>query len=201
MAATASWLKAVFFADNVVLHGFFFFVGKWAFDIVLVTAERRMHGVELATQVLLWSPLSAAFTAVAGVDSAADVAPGAGAAAGMSFHPNEVQRRGRTASFILAGAFTFLASAFFRTQILEHAAYTLQSETNRLREVPLPAPRAIIYDRHGAVIAENLPGYSVSILREDVRLASRCAARTLAGVITLSPEQIEAAVRRFQAGA
>ena len=72
----------------------------------------------------------------------------------MSFHPNEVQRRGRTASFLLVGAFTFLASAFFRTQILEHAAYNLQSETNRLREVPLPAPRAIIYDRHGAVIAE-----------------------------------------------
>ena len=27
VGATASWLKAVFFADNVVLHGFFFFVG------------------------------------------------------------------------------------------------------------------------------------------------------------------------------
>ena len=63
----ASWLKAVFFADNVVLHAFFFFVGKWAFDIVYVTAERRMHGVELATQLLLWSPLSAALTALAGV--------------------------------------------------------------------------------------------------------------------------------------
>ena len=67
VGATASWLKAVFFADNVVLHGFFFFVGKWAVDILLVTAERRMHGVELATQMLLWSPLSAALTAVAGV--------------------------------------------------------------------------------------------------------------------------------------
>ena len=67
VGATASWLKAVFFADNVVLHGFFFYVGKWAFDIVYVTAERRMHGVELATQLLLWSPLSAALTALTGV--------------------------------------------------------------------------------------------------------------------------------------
>lgn len=67
IGATASWLKAVFFADNVVLHGFFFFVGKWAFDIVYLTAARRTHGVELATQMLLWSPLSAALTAVAGV--------------------------------------------------------------------------------------------------------------------------------------
>ena len=30
-------------------------------------AERRMQGVELATQLLLWSPLSAALTAAAGV--------------------------------------------------------------------------------------------------------------------------------------
>jgi penicillin-binding protein 2 len=115
----------------------------------------------------------------------------------MSFHPNDVQRRGRTASIILAGAFTFLAAAFFRTQILEHAAYTLQSETNRLREVPLPAPRAIIYDRHGAVIAENLPGYSVSILARTAD-SLRVALRGLSGVISLSPEQIEAAVRRFK---
>ena len=115
----------------------------------------------------------------------------------MSFHPNEVQRRGRTATFILAAAFTLLGSAFFRTQILEHAAYTLQSETNRLREVPLPAPRAIIYDRHGAVIAENLPGYSVSILARTSD-SLRVALRGLSAVITLSPEQIEAAVRRFK---
>jgi penicillin-binding protein 2 len=115
----------------------------------------------------------------------------------MSFHPNEVQRRGRTATFILAAAFTLLGSAFFRTQILEHAAYTLQSETNRLREVPLPAPRAIIYDRHGAVIAENLPGYSVSILARTSD-SLRVALRGLSDVITLSPEQIEAAVRRFK---
>jgi penicillin-binding protein 2 len=115
----------------------------------------------------------------------------------MSFHPNDVQRRGRTASFILAGAVTFLAAAFFRTQILEHAAYTLQSETNRLREVPLPAPRGIIYDKHGAVIAENLPGYSVSILSRTSD-SLRVALRGLSGVINLSPEQIEAAVRRFR---
>ena len=115
----------------------------------------------------------------------------------MSFHPNEVQRRGRAATFILAGAFMFLGSAFFRTQILEHAAYTLQSETNRLREVPLPAPRAIIYDRHGAVIAENLPGYSVSILAKTSE-SLRGALKELSGVINLSPEQIEAAVRRFR---
>jgi rod shape-determining protein MreD len=67
VAYTASWLKAVFFADNIVLHGFFFFVGKWVFDVVYLAAERRVHGAELVTQLLLWSPLAAALTAVAGV--------------------------------------------------------------------------------------------------------------------------------------
>ena len=115
----------------------------------------------------------------------------------MSFHPNDVARRARTATFILGGAFVFLGSAFFRTQVLENAEYALQSETNRLREVPLPAPRAIIYDRNGAIIAENLPGYSVSILAKTSD-SLRVALRGLAGVINLTPEQIEAAVRRFR---
>jgi rod shape-determining protein MreD len=63
----ASWLKAVFFADNLALNGFFLFVGKWAFDIVQALMERRMHGTELLMQLIVWSPLAAAVTAVAGV--------------------------------------------------------------------------------------------------------------------------------------
>lgn len=64
---TASWLKAVFFADNLALNAFFFFVGKWLFDILYFIGEQRLSGVELVQQVFLWSPLSAAATAVAGV--------------------------------------------------------------------------------------------------------------------------------------
>ena len=63
----ASWLKAVFFADNVVLHAFFFFAGKWTYDIIYTLAERRLGGLDLVAQLLLWSPLSAALTAVVGV--------------------------------------------------------------------------------------------------------------------------------------
>jgi len=64
---SASWLKAVFFSDNVFLHAIFFFVGKWAFDIIFVVAARRGGVYEMATQVVLWSPLAAALTAVTGV--------------------------------------------------------------------------------------------------------------------------------------
>lgn len=115
----------------------------------------------------------------------------------MSFHPNDVQRRSRAASILIGVTFVVLASAFFRTQVLENERYALQSEENRLREVPLPAPRGTIYDRKGEVIAENLPGYTVSLLAPTPD-SLRAALRRLGGTITLSNDQIDLAVRRYR---
>lgn len=67
VAYLASWLKAVFFADNLALNAFFFFVGKWLFDMMYFVGEQRLSGGQLVQQIFLWSPLSAAATAVAGV--------------------------------------------------------------------------------------------------------------------------------------
>ena len=66
VAYAASWLKAVFFADNLALNAFFLFVGKWVFDIIVVIAAHRVAGTELAMQIFVWSPLAAALTAAAG---------------------------------------------------------------------------------------------------------------------------------------
>ena len=63
----ASWLKAVFFADNLALNGLMFFLGKWAIDLIPLIAERRLHGTELLMQLVVWSPLSAFATAAVGV--------------------------------------------------------------------------------------------------------------------------------------
>ncbi|GAC1477349.1 MAG: penicillin-binding protein 2 [Gemmatimonadaceae bacterium] len=115
----------------------------------------------------------------------------------MSFHPNDVARRGRVASFVVGAVIAILTGAFFRTQVLRNQEFTLQSEENRLREVPLPAPRGIIYDRRGEIIAENVPGYSISILTRSVD-SLRATLRRLGGTITVTPEQIEVAVRRFR---
>jgi rod shape-determining protein MreD len=67
VAYLASWLKAVFFADNVALSALFFFVGKWIFDTLYLVSERRLQGPELVMQLLLWSPLAATVTALTGV--------------------------------------------------------------------------------------------------------------------------------------
>ena len=115
----------------------------------------------------------------------------------MSHHPNEVLRRARVARGLLVALFLALGGAFFRTQVLQNAEYAIQSENNRLREVPLPGARGIIYDRKGEIIAENLPGYSVSILSptED---SLRSALRTLSKIVPIDSAQQELAVGRFR---
>jgi penicillin-binding protein 2 len=112
-------------------------------------------------------------------------------------HPNELHRRTRAANLVIAGILLTLAGGFFRSQILQHQKYTLQAETNRLRELPLPAPRGVIYDRNGKIIADNVIGYSVSVLaeRED---SLRAVLQRLGGTITMSPTQMDQAVRRFR---
>ena len=115
----------------------------------------------------------------------------------MSFHPNDIARRTQLSSIVLALGFVALLGAFFRTQVVNHQTYATQSEENRLRAIPLPAPRGIIYDRHGQIIAENLPAYSVSLItpNED---SLRAAMRVLQPTLQLTDADISAAVRRFR---
>ena len=115
----------------------------------------------------------------------------------MSFHPNDVARRGRAATIISTLVFLVLLVAFFRTQILRNDEFALQSEENRLREVPIAAPRGIIYDRNGKIIAENVVGYSVALLAE-AEDSLRQTLQRLSRTIPLSQGQMELALRRYR---
>src|SRR5688572_19133516 len=116
----------------------------------------------------------------------------------MSFHPNELQRRGRSAGILAGVAIGVLLAAFFRAQVVEHAEFALQSDDNRLNEVPLPAPRGMILDRNGQVIAESIPGYTVSMLGQS-RDSLRASLQRLRSVLPLSDSVIEVVVRRYRA--
>src|SRR2546422_6352508 len=72
-----------------------------------------------------------------------------------SFHPHLLDRRLRVARAVVWAIIGVFVVVFFRTQILEHGKYRLQSELNRLRPIPLPAPRGLIMDRNGKVLAEK----------------------------------------------
>lgn len=115
----------------------------------------------------------------------------------MKFHPNDVQRRSRNAAAVLFLTFVFLAGSFFRAQVLQHRDYLLRAEGQRLREVPIPGARGMILDRNGAVIAENIPGYSVSIIAPNPDSLRAVLAR-VASVISLTEDQAAVALRRFR---
>jgi penicillin-binding protein 2 len=118
----------------------------------------------------------------------------------VSFHPNDVIRRSRAAAIMVSGVLVFLLSGFFRTQILQHRQFATQSEENRLRQIPLPAPRGTIYDRKKQIIAESIVGYSVSFISPSVD-SLRATLGRLGSIIPVTSDQIDAAVRRWrQAG-
>ncbi len=122
----------------------------------------------------------------------------------MSFLTSDVVRRARAARLVLLLAFLFLGAGFYRAQVLRHAEYVTQSEENRLREIPLPAARGIIYDRNGKPIAENLPGYTVSLLaptadslRSALRRLQEIVNDSARGRFPITDDDIEIAVKRF----
>ncbi len=86
-----------------------------------------------------------------------------------------------------------VAARLFTLQVVDHDHYTTLSQDNRVKLVPLPPTRGLIYDRNGLVLAQNLPSYSLEITPEQV--ADMDA--TLAGLATIIPIS-QADLERFQ---
>jgi penicillin-binding protein 2 len=115
----------------------------------------------------------------------------------MSFHPNDVIRRGRAATVIVCGTLVFLLSAFFRAQVIKNEEALKVAEGNRLRSVPLPAARGVIFDRKGQPIAENVIGYSVALLPQSED-SLRATLTRLSATVELTRKQFESAIARYR---
>jgi penicillin-binding protein 2 len=115
-----------------------------------------------------------------------------------SFNSYLLDRRVGMARLAVWAGLALLVLSFFRTQILGHGKYQLQSETNRLRPIPLPAPRGLIYDRNGRVLAENVPGYTVSLLPgpEPVLRATLAGIASIANIDSADIERVIQRARR-----
>ena len=61
----AGWLKAVVFADNLLVNAVFVFVASWARDVLELAASNALRSGALGTQLLVLSPLSALSTSAA----------------------------------------------------------------------------------------------------------------------------------------
>jgi penicillin-binding protein 2 len=114
------------------------------------------------------------------------------------FHPHAVRRRADAARVLVALLFVILAVAFFRIQVLGADYYALESKNNRLRPVPMPAPRGLVLDRNGVVLAENVPGYTIAVLASDADSLRGTLEDQIAPIAELDSLDIATIVGRFR---
>jgi len=74
-------------------------------------------------------------------------------------------------------------------QITNHDHFTTLSHENRVKLVPLPPTRGLIFDRNGVILAQNLPTHSLEITPEQVKDIDQTLT-DLAQIITISEDDL-----------
>ena len=67
----------------------------------------------------------------------------------------------------IAVAFALLAIGFWVFQVAQHNKFEEMAENNHMRQLPLPAPRGVLFDRHGTILVENQYTYNIALVREQ----------------------------------
>ena len=108
----------------------------------------------------------------------------------------EASRRARIAVVGLLALCGVLAVAFFRVQVLESNIYELRSDSNRLRPLPIEAPRGAVFDRNGRVIAGNVPGYSLHVFPSTSPGVMESTLQQLQSYLRLDDESVAGLLER-----
>jgi penicillin-binding protein 2 len=75
-------------------------------------------------------------------------------------------------------------------QVVGHEHYATLSKDNRIKIAPLPPTRGIIYDRHGRMLAQNVPTYSLELIPEQIENLDDTL-RQLQQLLAISDEKID----------
>jgi penicillin-binding protein 2 len=104
----------------------------------------------------------------------------------------------KIAFFQYAVALTFLVLlvGYWRIQIGEHRFYLEQAERNRVRNLPVIAPRGKILDREGRVLADNFPAFSVLLMRESASILAPARAEGIARGLGLEAVELQRLMER-----
>ena len=83
------------------------------------------------------------------------------------------QARLAIASYFIVGMIGVLLLGFWKLQVIDSDKYASLAERNRVRYIPVIAPRGRMLDRDGRVLVDNRPSFSVLLLRDDPLLAEK----------------------------
>jgi penicillin-binding protein 2 len=98
--------------------------------------------------------------------------------------------------YIVLFIFLLLAYGLWRLQVMHSDEYALLAEKNRVRNVPILAPRGKILDREGRIIVDNYPSFSALLLRDSARDLN-ADADTIAKGLHLNADEVRLRIRRF----
>jgi penicillin-binding protein 2 len=94
------------------------------------------------------------------------------------------------AALLILGLSSLLVARLIYLQLVNHEHYTTLSQENRLKIVPIPPTRGLIYSRDGVLLADNRASFALVVVPEQVDNL----AQSIAGIrqfIALDDEQIE----------
>ena len=98
--------------------------------------------------------------------------------------------------YVIAAVLLTLVFGFWNAQIIQSGYYQLRAEQNRIREIPLRAPRGRIYDRDHRILAGNRPSYNIILIRENSPHAIEQTAAMLSAGIGMSKEELLERINR-----
>src|ERR1700693_5066415 len=100
--------------------------------------------------------------------------------------------RSVVAGLLAAALLIVVGTRLFYLQVLRHDYYSNLSQGNRIRTEPIPPSRGLILDRHGVVLADNLPAFQIELIREEVRdnKSLDAALASLVSIGLLRPEDV-----------
>jgi penicillin-binding protein 2 len=115
-----------------------------------------------------------------------------------SSHSHAGHGRARIALGLMCLVLAALGAGFFQLQIVSSPAQTAWADGARLQAVPIPAARGVIVDRYGALLAEDVVAYAVSILPGHAD-SVKAVLHRLAPRLGLPAAEVEALLERSRA--
>ena len=99
--------------------------------------------------------------------------------------------------YVIAAVLATLVFGLWRLQVVGGQNYHALAEANRIRKVPILAPRGKIFDRYGRLLVDNYPSVSCFLVREqghDITPDLPLIARGL----DMTVDQIQAILRKYR---
>ena len=99
--------------------------------------------------------------------------------------------------YIVAIVMLVLGVGLWRLQVLGGTNWRVLAEQNRIRKVPVLAPRGRIFDREGRIIVDNYPSVTCYLLRDQQKNLEADLPLIATG-LHMSVDQIQATLKHFQ---